>query len=242
MEWKVITESNNSLEINMNKEVRNIVTKKPKFINSKGILYIGNHAYQVESFYIKYFLYEAIEDFKKETTLPNEEWVDIVDFPFYQVSSLGRVRRLPSVINIDSIERVTKGKSGIIKSHISAIKGKIVKPQKVGHPDIEGNYRLGVVLSKPGTSKTFLLYRLVAESFIPNPNNLPEVNHKNRDTSDNTVNNLEWVSKQENIDHLHIERKSLIGLYNLSLKEGLSVSAMLNKLMRSYLTIQTDCS
>ena len=68
MEWKVIIESNNSLEINVNKEIRDIVTKKPKFINSKGIVYIGNHSYQVESFYIKYFLSEAIEDFKKETS------------------------------------------------------------------------------------------------------------------------------------------------------------------------------
>ena len=49
--------------------------------------------------------------------------------------------------------------------------------------------------------KVFSVHRLVAKAFIPNPNGLPEVNHKNGVKSDNRVNNLEWVSRRENIDH-----------------------------------------
>ena len=49
--------------------------------------------------------------------------------------------------------------------------------------------------------KVFSVHRLVAKAFIPNPNGLSEVNHKNGIKSDNSVNNLEWVSRRENIDH-----------------------------------------
>lgn len=47
--------------------------------------------------------------------------------------------------------------------------------------------------------KMYSVHRLVAEAFIPNPNNLPEVNHKNGIRNDNNVNNLEWCSHRDNI-------------------------------------------
>ena len=46
-----------------------------------------------------------------------------------------------------------------------------------------------------------LVHRLVAQAFIPNPNNLPEVNHINEDKLDNEVENLEWLSRIDNMRH-----------------------------------------
>ena len=60
---------------------------------------------------------------------------------------------------------------------------------------------LQVQLSKNGKRKTFRVNRLVAETFISNPDNLPEVNHKDEDKTNNSVENLEWVTKKENCNH-----------------------------------------
>ena len=58
-----------------------------------------------------------------------------------------------------------------------------------------------VSLCKNGKKKSFRIHRLVAKAFIPNPNNLPEVNHKDEDKSNNCVENLEWMSKIDNINY-----------------------------------------
>ncbi len=50
-------------------------------------------------------------------------------------------------------------------------------------------------------TKTLMLHRLVAETFIPNPKNKPMVNHKDLDGSNNKVSNLEWVTASENMQH-----------------------------------------
>ena len=54
---------------------------------------------------------------------------------------------------------------------------------------------------------TFSIARLVAELFIPNPNNLPQVNHKDGNKYNNCVDNLEWVTNKQNLDHA--QRKGL---------------------------------
>lgn len=63
-------------------------------------------------------------------------------------------------------------------------------------------YRTVVLTGKGGIKKNFLVHRLVALCFIPTKNILLEVNHKNRNSSDNRVENLEWVDRSQNMKHL----------------------------------------
>lgn len=58
-----------------------------------------------------------------------------------------------------------------------------------------------VSLCKENKPKTHLVHRLVAKAFIPNDNNLPEVNHMDGNKKNNDVTNLEWVTKSENERH-----------------------------------------
>lgn len=90
---------------------------------------------------------------------------------------------------------------------------------RVSYPD-EGNrgkyslpHKLTPKLDKHGYHKVTLsvnhklyyrtVHRLVAETFIPNPCGLPQVNHKDGDKTNNSVDNLEWVSPRDNVNHAH---------------------------------------
>ena len=76
-------------------------------------------------------------------------------------------------------------------------------------PDTIRNGYLKVLLYKDGKKKKFLVHRLVAEAFIPNPDNLPCVNHKDEDKTNNSVENLEWCSHEYNINYgTHNERSA----------------------------------
>lgn len=111
----------------------------------------------------------------------NEVWRDIVGFEGkYQVSNLGRVKSLP--------------KYTYSKGYPQLRKEKILKPVHVGK---YRNY-LSVRLND---CKQYKVHRLVAQAFIPNPNNLPMVNHKDRDPSNNHVDNLEWCNNSYNIKY-----------------------------------------
>jgi hypothetical protein len=65
---------------------------------------------------------------------------------------------------------------------------------------VSGGY-LGNTLCRDGLKKQVLVHRLVARAFLPNPDNLPQVNHKDGDKKNNRVENLEWTSSQNNIHH-----------------------------------------
>lgn len=108
-----------------------------------------------------------------------EEWRDIAGYEgLYQVSNLGRVRSLDRVIKcVDSIRRY---------------KGCMLRLAK------QGNGYMSVSLQKSGDRKTKLVHRLVAQAFIQNPDNLPEVNHLDENKENNVVDNLEWVTQAEN--------------------------------------------
>ena len=73
--------------------------------------------------------------------------------------------------------------------------GKILKPAKnnCGY--------LQVILYKDNKRKSFLIQRLVADVWIPNPDNLPEVNHIDENKEDNRVENLEWCTRQYNMSY-----------------------------------------
>ncbi len=99
----------------------------------------------------------------------------------YQVSNLGSVK---------SLERWRDNKS---KGYVQ--KEKILIQNDRGN----GYYKVG--LCKDGIVKTCSTHRLVAMAFIPNPENKRTVNHKNAKTIDNRVENLEWATQQEQINH-----------------------------------------
>jgi hypothetical protein len=66
---------------------------------------------------------------------------------------------------------------------------------------------LRVTLYKDGKAQEKYIHRLVAEAYIPNPDNKEQVNHKDEDKSNNNVNNLEWMTCKENNNHgTHNER------------------------------------
>ena len=119
-----------------------------------------------------------------------EIWKDIKGYEGYQVSSLGRVR---------SLDR--------IDSNNHPLKGVILKPY------ISNSGYLLVGLYKQQKRDRKLLHRLVAEAFIPNPDNKPEIDHINTIKTDNTVflnedgsinyekTNLRWTTRKENINN-----------------------------------------
>ena len=99
----------------------------------------------------------------------------------YEVSELGKIR---------SINRIVERKDGRNIHY----KGKDLTPS------IDGGGYAVVILSKNGISKVMKVHRLVAEAFLPNHDNLPEVHHKNHDRKDNRVHNLKWVTRAEQMD------------------------------------------
>lgn len=98
-----------------------------------------------------------------------EIWKDIPEYEgLYQINNLGNV-----------------------KSLYNYRKGNILKPRLK-----RGYYQIG--LRKNNKRKWYAIHRLVAQTFIPNPNNLPQINHKDEDKLNNKVDNLEWCTASYN--------------------------------------------
>ena len=108
-----------------------------------------------------------------------EVWKPIPGYENYEVSSEGRVR---------SLERWENLKSGGCRFR----KGRLLKLVDRGK-----GYKCVSIFNDEG-HKLAAVHRLVSEAFIPNPNNLPCVNHKDENPSNNNISNLEWCDYQYN--------------------------------------------
>ena len=117
-------------------------------------------------------------------------WKPVVGYEgLYEVSSDGQIRSLSRVVTTN---RIVKGK---LQSFTWTSPGKILKFGKRSddYPDVP--------LTRNGISVNVCVHRLVAEAFLPNPNDLPEVNHKDGDKRNNCVPNLEWSTYLDNNNH-----------------------------------------
>lgn len=77
-------------------------------------------------------------------------------------------------------------------------------------PSNNGNGYNQVILCKNGKTKQFTVHRLVANAFIENPLNLPQINHKDENKLNNKVENLEWCDSRHNIRHS--QAKQVMGI------------------------------
>lgn len=127
-----------------------------------------------------------------------EVWKDIKKYEcYYQVSNKGRIKSLARyVYNKDGT--VQRFRMETIKTPIKSTDGYLM-----------------VKLCVNGINKTIGIHRLVAEAFIENPNNYPEVNHIDTNRKNNNVNNLEWCAHQSNVAH-----SAKLGHYKNKCKES----------------------
>ena len=117
----------------------------------------------------------------------DEIWKDIGGYEgVYQVSNLGRIRSLDR-------SRVVKDSHGGYMTRTD--KGRVMR-----HTD-NGHGYLMIALASGSNRKNKYVHRLVAAAFCENPENKPDVNHKDYDRRNNRADNLEWVSTKENITY-----------------------------------------
>lgn len=113
----------------------------------------------------------------------SETWKPVVGYEgLYEISSMGRVK---------SLKRTIIAKNGTRME---------VEEKLLAQSTITGGY-LSVCLSDHGECRSYPVHRLVAMAFIPNPKNLSDVNHKDEDKTNNSVENLEWMTHKENLNY-----------------------------------------
>lgn len=114
--------------------------------------------------------------------LPGEEWRPIDVAPLYSVSNLGRVKA-------ETCE----------KWHSNSKKLRFY-PAHIQSQGNNNGYLVVTLINNKGKRKTYRVNRLVANAFLPNPQNLPEACHRNEDSFDNRSVNLKWGTHRENVN------------------------------------------
>lgn len=127
--------------------------------------------------------------------MEQEIWKDVVGYEgLYAVSSLGRVK---------------------------SFKYDYINGRFLNFIGIKFKKYFNVLLTKDAITKSFLVHRLVAIAFIKNIENKPQINHKDKNTNNNIVSNLEWCSSRENMIHAYsgkLSEKHLKHLENIMIK------------------------
>ena len=107
------------------------------------------------------------------------KWKDIVGYENeYQINQFGEIRTLKDSPKLKKYD--------VLKPQISKSNGYVYH-----------------MLYKNGKEKLLRVHRLVAMAFLPNPNNLPQVNHKDGNKQNNSVDNLEWCEQSDNMKHAY---------------------------------------
>lgn len=156
-----------------------------------------------------------------------EIWKPVKNYEnLYEVSNLGKIR---------SVDRNITTTNGTIR----CLRGKPVActPARSGY--------VFVMLYKDSVPKRYSVHRVVAETFLPNPENLPQVNHIDEDRANNCVYNLEWCTQSENIKSRKNKGEKKVLQYDKDghfIKEWNSIVKISEELGIKYTTIQSAVS
>lgn len=140
----------------------------------------------------------SFDTMETKSTIENLEceiWKDIKNYEgLYKISNYGRVK---------SLGRYTEYQNCLSDDRIG-IKSRVNEKILKGHLCYGYHY---VGLTKNGKTKGFRVHRLVADAFIPNPNNNPIINHKDENRLNNHVSNLEWCDCKYNLNYGNSRKK-----------------------------------